>query len=64
MTGDNCGEWQAVNLHRVVYIQEGEKKILHSSSSSRANAVMLDLLEQGIPAWCEKIEELDDGIPF
>jgi len=63
---DNAGTWPAAALYRIVYIHEGEKKVIHSSSSSRAKNVMLDLLEKGIPAWFEDYpaqEDLDD-IPF
>jgi len=63
--GDD-GHWLAAALHRIVYIDEGEKKVLHSSSSSRAKNVMLDLLEKGIPAWIEDYPAQDDldSIPF
>jgi hypothetical protein len=61
-----AGTWPAVALRRIVYIHEGEKKVIHSSSSSRAKNVMLDLLEKGIPAWIEDypIQDDLDSIPF
>ena len=63
---DNAGTWPAAALYRIVYIDEGEKKVVHSSSSSRAKNVMLDLLEKGIPAWFEDypIQDDLDSIPF
>jgi hypothetical protein len=61
-----AGTWPAHGLYRVVYIDEGAKKVVHSSSSSRAKNVMLGLLEKGIPAWLEDYPVQDDldSIPF
>jgi len=63
---DHAGTWPAPGLYRVGYIHEGEKRYIHSSSSSRATNKMLDLLEQGIPAWIEAcpIQDDLDNIPF
>tara|TARA_R110002074_G_scaffold322917_1_gene493375 strand:- start:236 stop:430 length:195 start_codon:yes stop_codon:yes gene_type:complete len=64
MTRDNCGEWHAVNLYRVTYIEDGERITCTYAGAAKAQAQLLRLLKHDIPAWCEEIESLDDSIPF
>ena len=63
---DNCGEWPAVTVYRVVGIIEGKKRYYYSAGSTEASKRMRELLKKDIPAWIEEKgteDELDD-IPF
>ena len=63
---NECGEWPAVTVYRVVAIAEGKKRYYYSAGSTEAIKKMRELLKKNIPAWIEERsvqDELDD-IPF
>ena len=48
-----------------VWVEQGEKKVGPSGSKRTATRVMLNMLQNDIPAWIEYIPYYsDDDIPF
>ena len=64
MSVDNCGEWPAVRLYRVTYIEGRERITCTYAGAEKARDHMVRLLRHDIPAWCEELGELEDSIPF